>query len=51
MAAVFGRPDWNTSLHVNIDATLIGTDTLKHGAVVFRRGPVSQCAMLGASAY
>lgn len=35
-------------MYVNIDAaSLIGADTLKEGEVVFREGPVCQCARLG----
>lgn len=48
LAAAFGRPVWNVSMYVNIDAaSLIGADTLKEGEVVFREGPVCQCARLG----
>lgn len=48
LAAVFGRPVWNVSMYVNIDAaSLIGADTLEKGQVVFREGPVCQCARLG----
>ena len=48
LAAAFGRPVWNMSMYVNIDAaSLIGADTLKEGEVVFREGPVCQCARLG----
>lgn len=48
LAAAFGRPVWNVSMYVNIDAaSLIGVDTLKEGEVVFREGPVCQCARLG----
>lgn len=48
LAAAFGRPVWNVSMYVNIDAaSLIGADTLKEGQVVFREGPVCQCARLG----
>lgn len=48
LAAVFGRPCWNISMHVNVDAaSLIGADTLRSGEVVFREGPVSCCARLG----
>ena len=48
LAAVFGRPSWNISMHVNVDAaSLIGADTLRGGEVVFREGPVSKCARLG----
>ena len=48
LAAVFGRPSWDVSMYVNVDAAaLIGADTLKDGQVVFREGPVSQCARMG----
>ncbi len=48
LAAVFGRPLWDISIYVNVDAaSLIGSDTLLDGGVVFREGPISQCARLG----
>ena len=48
LAALFQRPMWNISLHVNTDAaSLVGTDTFRDGAVVFRPGPVYQCAEQG----
>lgn len=48
LAALFERPAWDVSMHINVDAaSLIGTDTLKGGEVVFREGPVCQCARLG----
>lgn len=48
LAAAFGRPLWNISFHVNTDAaSLIGTDTLRDGKVVLRRGPVYECAVRG----
>lgn len=48
LAAVFGRPAWNISLHINADsASLLGGDTFKNGEVVFRPGPVCQCAAAG----
>lgn len=48
LAAVFMRPLWNISFHVNTDAaSLIGTDTFKDGQVVFREGPIYQCALRG----
>ncbi len=48
LAAVFGRPVWDVSMYVNVDAAaLIGADTLQEGQVVFREGPVSKCARLG----
>ena len=48
LAALFGRPVWDVSMYVNVDAAaLIGADTLKDGKVVFREGPICQCARLG----
>ena len=48
LAAAFGRPTWDISFYVNVDAaSLIGTDTFQDGAVKFREGPVSLCARLG----
>lgn len=48
LAYVFGRPVWNISFHINIDASyLIGTDTFDGEKVVFRPGPVYQCARCG----
>ena len=48
LAAAFGRPSWDVSMYVNVDAAaLVGADTLKNGEVVFREGPISQCARLG----
>ena len=48
LAAVFGRPVWDVSMYVNVDAAaLIGADTLRGGQVEFREGPVSKSARLG----
>ncbi len=48
LAMVFGRPAWNVSFHVNVDAAgLIGMDTFEDGQVRFRPGPVYQCAKCG----
>lgn len=48
LAAAFGRPDWNISFHINMDAVyLLGTDTFRNGAVEFRPGPVYACAESG----
>ena len=48
LAALFLRPMWNISLHVNTDAaSLVGTDTFQDGAVTFRPGPVYQCGAQG----
>ncbi len=47
-AAAFGRPAWDISFHVNMDAaSLIGMDTFAGGQVVFRPGPVYRCAQCG----
>ena len=48
LAAAFGRPVYNVSLHINADATsMLGTDTFRHGEVIFRPGPVCQAATEG----
>lgn len=48
LAAAFGRPCWDVSMYINVDAaSLIGADTLRNGQVEFREGPVCQCARLG----
>lgn len=48
LAAVFGRPLWNVSFHINMDANgMLGTDTFRNGEVEFRPGPVYQCASSG----
>lgn len=48
LAAVFGRPAYNISFHVNMDAaSLIGADTFKDGQVVYREGPVTKCVETG----
>ena len=48
LAALFLRPMWNISLHVNTDAaSLVGTDTFRDGAVMFRPGPVYECGAQG----
>ncbi len=48
LAAALGRPSWDISFYINTDAaSLIGTDTFRDGAVVYREGPVTQCARLG----
>jgi MoxR-like ATPase len=45
---LFGRPQWNTSFHVNTDsASLIGTDTFIDNEVKLRRGSVYECAIHG----
>lgn len=48
LACLFGRPLWNVSFHVNVDASyLIGSDTYDGSKVVFRPGPVYCCAERG----
>lgn len=48
LAMAFGRPAWNVSFHVNVDAGgLIGMDTFAEGEVRFRPGPIYQCARYG----
>ena len=48
LAGVFGRPRWDVSFHVNMDAaSLIGMDTFRGGEVTFRPGPVYAAAKAG----
>ena len=48
LAELFGRPLWDVSFHVNVDASyLIGTDTYDGSRVTFRPGPVYNCAVYG----
>ena len=48
LAMLFGRPEWNVSFHINMDASyLIGMDTFSAGEVRFRPGPVYECAVQG----
>ena len=48
LAAVFQRPLWNVSFHINTDAaSLIGTDSYDGEKVVFRPGPVALSAGYG----
>jgi MoxR-like ATPase len=48
LAAAFGRPIWDISFHVNTDfSSLVGADTFKNGQVIFRKGPIYECATLG----
>lgn len=48
LASVFGRPAWNVSFHIDVDASfLIGTDTYRDGQVEFRPGPVTLAAREG----
>lgn len=48
LAAAFGRPKWDISFHVNMDAaSLIGMDTFRNGEVTFKPGPVYSAAKSG----
>ena len=48
LAALFGRPEWDVSFHINTDAaSLIGTDTFDGSSVKLRKGPVTRCAEEG----
>ncbi len=48
LAALFGRPAWDVSFHINMDAAgLIGMDTFQDGEVRFRPGPIYECARYG----
>ena len=48
LALLLGRPAWNVSFHIDVDASyLIGMDTFKEGEVRFRPGPVHECASQG----
>lgn len=48
LSEIFGRPQWNTSFHINTDSsTLIGTDTFIDNEVKLRRGSVYECAING----
>ena len=48
LALAFGRPVWNVSFHVSMDAgALLGMDTFSGGEVKFRPGPVIECAKKG----
>lgn len=48
LGALFGRPVWNVSFHINTDASaLVGTDTYDGRAVSFRPGPIWLCAAKG----
>ena len=48
IAALFQRPEWNVSFHINMDASyLIGTDTYDGSRVTFRPGPVYLAAVHG----
>ena len=48
LSEIFGRPQWNTSFHINTDsASLIGTDTFIDNEFKLRRGSVYECAVNG----
>ena len=48
LALAFGRPVWDVSFHVNMDAaSLMGMDTFSGGEVTFRPGPIALCAQAG----
>lgn len=48
LGALFGRPVWNVSFHINTDASyLVGTDTYDGNKVSFRPGPIWLCAAKG----
>lgn len=48
LAALFSRPMWTVSFHINTDAAwLVGTDTYDGNKVVFRAGPIYRCAAEG----
>ena len=48
LAAIFQRPSWDISFHVNTDSSsLIGTDTFENGQVILRHGPNYECATEG----
>lgn len=48
LAMLLGRPAWNVSFHIDVDASyLIGMDTFKGGEVCFRPGPVHECVSAG----
>lgn len=48
LSAVFQRPQWDVSFHVNMDASsLLGMDTFADGRVQFRPGPILRCAECG----
>ena len=48
LAAVLGRPEWNVSFHINVDASyLIGADTYNGKEVIFRPGPITLSAENG----
>lgn len=48
LSYLFGRPQWDVSFHIGVDASyLIGTDTYDGRAVTFRPGPITLCAREG----
>lgn len=52
LAALFGRPVWDISMHINVDAaSLIGTDTLKGARSASGKAPCASARDLAASAF
>lgn len=48
LSEAFGRPEWDISFHIDMDASyLIGTDTYDGDKVVFRPGPIYESAING----
>ncbi|MGL4548858.1 AAA family ATPase [Eubacterium aggregans] len=48
LCQLFGRPQWNTSFHINTDSSsLIGTDTFIDNEVRMRRGSVYEATING----
>ena len=48
LSEAFGRPEWDVSFHIDMDASyLIGTDTYDGDKVVFRPGPICESAKNG----
>lgn len=48
LAFAFGRPEWDVSFHIDMDASyMIGADTYADGRVTFRPGPICRCATVG----
>ena len=48
LAMILGRPSWDVSFHINVEASyLIGSDTFDGEKVVFRPGPVYLTAEAG----
>ena len=52
LAALFGRPVWDVSMYVNVDAAaLIGADTLKDGQVLSVSGDYERFVTIGGKQY